>query len=128
MAKRIHIAESYRKRAREELEASRSLLNGHFYAASISRAYYAVYYAINSLLIEKEIVAKSHKMTGIEFRKQFIKTGRFDKKFSRILDELFNVRMISDYDAIPEIDEAAAKHLLSEAHTFVEGALGENGQ
>jgi uncharacterized protein (UPF0332 family) len=123
MAERINISQGYRKRAREELEASRAMLAGHFYAASISRAYYAVYYAISSLLVEKDIITKSHKQTAIEFRKQFIKTGQIERKYSGILDELFNSRMISDYDAIPEIDEKTVRHLLQEAHEFVQRVL-----
>lgn len=123
MAERIKIAEGYRARAREELEASRSMLEGHFYAASISRAYYAVYYSMNALLIEMDIATKSHKQTAIEFRKHFIKTEKFEKKYSTILDQLFNVRMLSDYDATPEIDEEKTKHLLSLAEDFVENVL-----
>lgn len=123
MAKSLKIIEGYRKRAYEELEVSKSMLLNHFYAASISRAYYAVYYAITAVLLERGIITKTHKQTGVEFRRHFIKTKQFDKKYSKILDELFNIRMISDYDAIPEIDEETAKHLVQEAYEFVEEIL-----
>ena len=123
MAERIKIAQGYRKRAREELEASGTMLESHFYAASISRSYYAVYYAMNALLIEMDIAPKTHKQTAVEFRKHFIKTRQFDVQYSNILDELFNVRMLSDYDATPEIDEDKARHLLNSARDFVERTL-----
>lgn len=123
MAERIRIAEGYRARAREELEASSSMLENRFYAASMSRAYYAVYYSIMALLTEMDIVTKTHKQTAIEFRRNFIKTKRFDARFSQILDELFSVRMLCDYDAIPEIDEGHAERLLNLAKEFVERAL-----
>lgn len=123
MAERFEVAQGYRKRAREELAASEAMLDGRFYAAAISRAYYAVYYAITALLIEKDIVVKSHKQTAVGFRKNFIKTGQFEAKYSSILDELFNVRMLTDYDAIPEIDDASCRHLLKQAHDFVERML-----
>ncbi|MFH1829544.1 MAG: HEPN domain-containing protein [Pseudomonadota bacterium] len=123
MAQRIKISQGYRSRAKEELEASRAMLEGRFYAASISRAYYAVYYAMTSLLIEMDIMTKTHKQTAIEFRKHFIRTKKLDVKYSNILDELFNVRMLSDYDAIPEIDETRAGHLLNSARDFVNAVL-----
>lgn len=123
MVKRIKIAGGYRNRAKEELEASQLMLESHFYVAAISRAYYAVYYAITASLVEMDIFPKSHKQTAIEFRKRFIKTCQFDKKYSEILDELFNARMISDYDAIPEIDEKRTKHLLALANEFVREML-----
>ncbi|MBI4126907.1 MAG: HEPN domain-containing protein [Deltaproteobacteria bacterium] len=123
MAEELEIIEGYRKRAREELEASRLALDGRFYAASISRGYYAVYYAMCALLSEKGIVTKSHRQTGIEFRKNFVKTGTVERKYSDILDKLFTIRMESDYDAIPNIDERLAKKLLQDAHDFVERML-----
>lgn len=123
MAERIKIARAYRERAGEELNASNAMLEGRFYAASISRAYYAVYYAMTALLIELDVVTKSHKQTAVEFRKRFIKTKHFDVKYSTILDELFSVRMLSDYDAIPEIDEERARHLLDAAADFVRTVL-----
>lgn len=123
MATRTEISEGYRNRAKEELEASGSMLAGRFYAAAISRAYYAVFYSITALLLEDDVSTKSHKQTAIEFRKRFIKTGKLDIKFSNILDELFNARMITDYDAIPEIDEEQTHHLLKLAEEFVNGVL-----
>lgn len=123
MAERIKIAQGYRSRAKEELAASRAMLEGRFYAAAISRAYYAAYYAMTALLMELDVVTKSHKQTAIEFRKRFIKTKRFDVRFSNILDELFNVRMLSDYDAIPEIDEERARRLFELAEEFVNALL-----
>jgi uncharacterized protein (UPF0332 family) len=124
MAERLRIAEGYRKRSREEIEAARTMLKSHFHAAAISRSYYAVFYAMNALLIEKDIVTKSHKQTAIEFRKHFIKTEFFDMKYSNILDELFNVRMLSDYDALLEIDEEKTNYLIDLAEDFVETVLG----
>lgn len=123
MAERHRISEGYRKRAHEEIEAARTMLKSHFYPAAISRSYYAVFYAMNALLIEKDIATKSHKQTAIEFRKIFIKTKIFDMKYSNILDELFNVRMLSDYDVLLEIDEKKTHHLIDLAEDFVETVL-----
>ncbi len=123
MVERVKAAQGYRHRAQEELEASKAMLESGFFAAAISRAYYAAYYAMTALLVEVDVITKSHKQTAVEFRKRCIKTKKFDVRYSNILDELFNVRMLSDYDAIPEIDEARARHLLRLAEEFVKKIL-----
>lgn len=117
------LIEGYKKRSYEEIEASKLLAGSHLYAGAISRAYYACFYAINYLLFQEGIEVKTHKQVAIEFRKRFIKTNKLDKKFSRILDQLFNTRMLSDYDATIELEEEQVVHLIKLAEEFVHGTL-----
>lgn len=86
MEKIVKLVESYKQRAGEELKAAKLLFASHLSAGAISRAYYACFYAINYLLLQEGMEAKTHKQVAIELRKRYIKTGRLDKKFSRILD------------------------------------------
>lgn len=115
----VKLIHGYKQRAVEEIGAAKLLANSHLYAGAISRAYYACFYAINYLLIQDGIDAKTHKQVAIEFRKKYIKTGMLDKQFSRILDQLFNTRMLSDYDATIELEPERVTHLISLAETFV---------
>lgn len=111
--------ESYRNRAREEIKAARLLFGSHLHAAAVSRAYYSCFYMINCLLLKEGIETKTHKQLAIEFRKRYIKTGALDKKFSRILDQLFNTRMLSDYDATIDLSADQVDHLIKLAEEFI---------
>ena len=119
MEEMIKLLEGYKKRAKEELEASRLLSGSHLYAGAVSRAYYACFYAITTLLLREGVETKTHKQLAIEFRKRFIKTCKMDKKFSRILDQLFNTRMLSDYEAIIDLDREEVERLIGLAEEFV---------
>ena len=119
MEEMIKLLEGYKKRAKEEIEASRLLSGSHLYAGAVSRAYYACFYAITALLLREGVETKTHKQLAIEFRKQFIKTGKMDKKFSRILDQLFNTRMLSDYEAIIDLEKEEVERLTALAEEFV---------
>lgn len=119
----FEIIESYRQRAREDLRAAEEMLASRFHLAAISRAYYALFYAATAILLEEGIVVHRHKQLGIEFRKHFIKTKKLPKKYSEILEELFQARQTADYDAIPEISETRVKELLEEAKDFVQTLL-----
>lgn len=123
MEEHLNLIESYRKRAKDEIEAANLLFGSHLYAASVSRAYYGCFYMITSLLLGDGVETKTHKQLAIEFRKRYIKTGMLDKKYSLILDQLFNTRMMSDYDATINLEPAQVSHLIKLAEEFVSEIL-----
>lgn len=115
----IEVLESYRKRALEDIKAAEQMLASKFHLAAVSLSYYAVFYAITAVLLERGIKVRKHKQLGIQFRKNFIKTGILPKKYSSFLDELFNARQTADYDAVPNIEQEAVPKLLNSAKEFV---------
>lgn len=119
----IKLLDGYKRRASEEIEASRLLAGSHLSAGAVSRAYYACFYAASYLLLQNGVETKTHKQLAIEFRKRFIKTGQLDKKFSQILNQLFNARMLSDYEAIIDLDDEEVDHLIGLAEEFVDEVL-----
>ncbi|OGQ47779.1 MAG: hypothetical protein A3H42_01780 [Deltaproteobacteria bacterium RIFCSPLOWO2_02_FULL_46_8] len=116
----IEIILSYRKRAVDDIKAAEEMFASRFYLAAISRAYYAAFYAVTAALLAKDVKVQKHKQLGIEFRRHFIKTGTLSKKYSEILEELFQARQNADYDAIPEITETRVRELIEEAKDFVQ--------
>ncbi|MBP7792514.1 MAG: HEPN domain-containing protein [Candidatus Goldbacteria bacterium] len=64
----------------------------------INRAYYAMFYLLLALFIRNNIEVNTSKHTGIIsiFDNAFIKTGKIDKKYSKILHSIFNERQIGD--------------------------------
>lgn len=114
---------AFEKKAREEIQVARDLLKDNHYDAAVSRAYYACFYAIHALLAEQGVEAASHKQTGIEFRRLFIKTGKLDKRYSDILEELSSSRMDADYDAFSVLDQEMTSSLLEQAENFVQTLL-----
>lgn len=115
----IDIIRAYQNRAKEDIAAATQLLNSHFYLAAVSRAYYAVFYAITAVLLANDSEIHSHKQLGIQFRKQFIQTQQVPQKFSALLEELFQARQAADYDAIPEMAPDEVQHLIKSADEFV---------
>jgi len=119
----VRIVDSYKIRAREDIQAAELLAESHLYAGAISRAYYACFYAVSLLLLQEGMEVKTHKQLGIEFRKRYIKTKKLDKRFSRILEQLFDARMLTDYDATINLEEKQVAHLIKLAEEFVSGIL-----
>ncbi len=105
--------------ALEELDIATLLLERAHYRASISRSYYSMYYAAQSLLLSENIDTSTHKGLIRLFSLHFVKTGRFSSKWSNFLKEAYDLRQLSHYDADFTGTLAEAEMLLEKAKTFV---------
>lgn len=83
--------------ARERLHSAEILLQDGSYKDSIGRSYYAMFTAVRALLaIEGQDFSK-HAGVIAYFQKEYIKTGKFDKKFSKYISQAFQIRNNVDY-------------------------------
>ena len=85
------------ERSAEFLEESKMLLQNGSFKGSINRSYYAIFTAVRALLAEKEVDFKKHSAVISYFRREYIKLGIFDKKFSDYIGDAFRFRNNSDY-------------------------------
>ena len=105
--------------AKERLSSSALLLREHSYKDSINRSYYAMFTAVRALLaIEGQDFSK-HAGVISYFRKEFIKTGNFDKKYSKYISQAFQIRNNVDYADFFLVSEQDAKEQLDHAIEFV---------
>ena len=73
-------------------DAAKVLAENEFWNSAVNRLYYSLYYAVNALLVINEIQTKSHSATKSQFSLHFVRTGKFDKKYGKLLSELFDWR------------------------------------
>jgi uncharacterized protein (UPF0332 family) len=81
-------------------DAAKVLAENGFWNSAVNRLYYAVFYAVNALLVQNGIHASSHSGTRSQFSLNYIKTGKLDKKFGKLLTELYDWRQKGDYENI----------------------------
>ena len=106
--------------ARKTFEAAKILSENGFWNSAVNRLYYAVFYAVNALLVLNEIQTKSHSATKSQFSLHFIKTGRFDKKYGRLLSELFDWRQKGDYENMFDYNSDLVEPLFEPAVEMIE--------
>ena len=85
------------ERVTDFLSAAKILLLNDSCEGSINRSYYAMFTAIRALLAEKEIELRKHSAVIGYFRKNYVKTGIFDEKFSDYIGKAFVMRNDCDY-------------------------------
>ena len=66
---------------------------------------------MNAILVANEILTKSHSATKSQFSLHFVKTGKFDKKYGKLLSELFDWRQKGDYENMFDYDESSVQPL-----------------
>lgn len=107
------------KRAKRYIKSAELLLNDKDYESSVSRTYYAMFYAAQAALLTKNLSFSSHKGVISAFGKHFIKTGIFPKEMGRELNRAFEKRQIGDYGYTFVVSDEEAVQLLQYGKEFV---------
>lgn len=84
--------------AKEKLASAKLLLDAGLYKDSVGRSYYAIFSAIRAVLAISQVDFSKHSGVIAYFQKEFIKTEIFDKKYSKYLQQAFQIRNSCDYD------------------------------
>ncbi|MBS3771889.1 MAG: HEPN domain-containing protein [Bacteroidales bacterium] len=93
------------EKAYQTYEAAKVLSDNGFWNSAVNRLYYSLFFAANALLVLKGIEAKRHATLKSQFSQHFVKTGKFEKKYGRLLSELYDWRQKADYEVVFDYDE-----------------------
>ena len=75
--------------ARERLNSAEVLLASKSYKDSIGRSYYAMFTAVRALLAKDGVDYSKHAGVISYFQREYIKTQKFEKKYSKYLSQSF---------------------------------------
>jgi len=119
------------EQAGESLQSARLLLENSKYRSSLSRSYYAMFYAVLALLAVEGTRVSKHVGALSAFDREFVKKDLFEKEMSLWLHEAFDLRQRSDYREMFAVTAERASAVLGNADRFVEAVtehLGRGGQ
>jgi uncharacterized protein (UPF0332 family) len=112
-------------KAGESLRASELLSREAFPDFAASRAYYAMFYAAQALLLEQGQSFSKHSAVIAAFGKEFAKAGRLDAKYHRYLIDAQDYRNLGDYGIGPRLTDDQAKDVIKWAGEFLKAAEQE---
>ena len=115
--------------AKEKLNSAKVLLEAGLYKDSVGRSYYAIFSAIRAVLAVRQVDFSKHAGVIAYFQKEFIKTEVFDKKYSKYLQQAFQIRNSCDYDDffIVSKQDAEEQYIRAiEMLTVIEGYIGQS--
>lgn len=106
--------------AKERLHSSEILLKDGSYKDSIGRSYYAMFTSVRALLAMEGQDFSKHAGVIAYFQKEFVKTGKFDKKYSKYISQAFQIRNNTDYADFFIVSMQDAKEQYDKAKEFLE--------
>lgn len=106
--------------AKDKLHSARILFSESEYKDSINRSYYAIFSAIRAILALDKVDYSRHAGVISYFQKEYVKTGLFDKKYSKYVSNAFQIRNNCDYTDFYMVFETDAKEQLDRAEEFIQ--------
>lgn len=102
-------------RSKEDLKTAEDNYNEKSYRASVNRSYYAIFHALRSVTALDQFDSRKHSGIIAYINQNYVKTGVFDKSFSKMVDSAFRLREKADYDDFYIVSEEEAKIQLNKA-------------
>lgn len=114
--------EALLEKSRRSQKAAKKLLMDRDADFAASRAYYAMFYVAEALLLQKGLSFSNHSAVIANFGKEFAKSGLVDAKFHRYLINAQDRRNIGDYSVRDAISEDQVKEMIEWAKEFIQMA------
>ena len=105
--------------AEERLHSSKVLLEAGSYKDSIGCSYYAMFTAVRALLAMEGQDFPKHAGVIAYFQKEFVKTGKVDRKYSKYISQAFQIRNNTDYADFFIVSAQDAKEQYEKAKEFL---------
>jgi uncharacterized protein (UPF0332 family) len=106
-------------KAKEVLHDAKTLLKEKSFASSVNRSYYAIFHALRAVTALDGFDASKHSGVIAYINREYVKTGIFDKRLSKILDTAFRLREKADYDDFILISLDTAEEQISKAEEII---------
>lgn len=107
-------------KARSVQTEGRLLFDHNMLSASVNRIYYSMYHALSSLAIHAGFSTGKHGQLIGWFNKEYVKNGKVDSSFSKMITKAFEKRMDSDYDDFSVFSNEEVQLMLLENEMFIQ--------
>ena len=106
-------------RAHEAIEEAKLLFNAGHINSYVNRLYYACFYAVSALLLNKGISTSKHSHLRSLLHREFVKVGSIPKELGKHFDLLFDSRQESDYADLVAFKAEEVADWLDQTEIFV---------
>ena len=107
------------ERALEDLKTAEDNLHAGSYRASANRSYYAVFHALRAVTALDQFDSGKHSGIIAYINLHYVKTGVFEKSFSKIIDTTMRLREKADYEDFSPVTQEEAEIQLERAKEVV---------
>ena len=116
---RISLCKYRIEKANECLKSAVILKNVGDYTSSANRSYYSIFHAMRAVMALDGEDRKKHSGVVAYFQENYIKNEIFDKEFSYIIKNAFQIRHESDYEDFCIISKKEVEEQLKNAKKLI---------
>ena len=110
------------EKAKRSVAAAEMLMHASDTDFAISRAYYAMFYTAEALLLEKGLTFSKHSAMVAAFGQHFAATGELPTEYHRYLMDAQEDRNASDYLTEDRVPAERAQEHITRARMFIASA------
>ncbi len=110
-------------KARRSLKAAKQMCKSGDYDFAVSRAYYAIFYFSEALLLKKGKTYNKHTAVISGIFESYVKIKELPKEFHKTLHRAFDLRQEGDYLTSNNIIEEIALELISDIEKQIDLAI-----
>ncbi len=107
------------EKSKEMLQDAKILFEKASLTSTVNRIYYALFYAVNGLLLSKNFSSSKHSGVRALLNKEFVKKGLIDKKFGKFYSKMFEERQEGDYKDFINFDRSIVRNWLKNTENFI---------
>lgn len=105
--------------AEDKLVHAHQIFEIDLYNDTVSRAYYAMFYATKAALLSKGVDLRRHSASIAKFRELFVITGQVEAEYLHFFGQAQSARERSDYVPFAPISRQGAEEVLHAAESFI---------
>lgn len=102
------------------LKAAKLLLENNLFSESINRSYYCIFHAVKALIAYEKFDSGKHSQIIAFFNRVYVKEGKIEKEYAKIISKAFKIRNDSDYQDFYMVPKEDAKTQLEKAEKFLD--------
>lgn len=114
--------EQLMEKARRSLKTAEKIFKDDELDFAGSRAYYAMFYVAEALLLQKGLAFSSHSAVTANFGKEYARTGILNPKFHQYLIKAQDRRNVGDYAIGTHLTKEEVTEMLAWAKEFIKTA------
>lgn len=99
-ADRHSLIENYRDKSHAAIDNVAFLIDNDKLTIAVNQMYYGIFYMLSAVAVQEGFVTSKHKQIIGWFNKTYIKNGRLDAKYSKMIRSAFENRMEGDYNVL----------------------------
>ena len=107
------------QKSKHALQVAKELSAKGYVPDASSKIYYAMFYAARALLISDGIDVSKHSAVEAAFGFHYVKPGKIDPQYHKMLIEARKVREIADYGFEDQFSEDEPKLAVSNGESFL---------